>query len=99
MLSGPKLTPTHVEARLKWARDYSHWRTRWRRVFFSDEKKFNLDGPDGFTYYWQDFRKEPQYFSKRQQGGGDVMIWAAMCLQCCLKLGGHKWDIGCKQVL
>ena len=34
MLSGPKLTLTHLEARLKWAKDYSHWRTRWRRVFF-----------------------------------------------------------------
>ena len=78
MLSGPRLTPAHMEARPKWAKDYSHWRTRWRRIVFFDENKFNLDGPDGFTYYWHDLRKEPQYFSKRQQGGGGVMIWAAM---------------------
>ena len=45
---------------------------------FSDEKKFNLDGPDGFAYYWHDLRKEQKYFSKRQQGGSGVTIWAAM---------------------
>ncbi len=45
---------------------------------FSDEKKFNLDGPDGFAYYWHDIRKEERYFSKRQQGGGSVMDWAAI---------------------
>ena len=87
MLSGPKLTPTHMEARLKGARDYSNWRTRWRRVVFIDEKKFNLDGPDGFTYYWHDLRKEPQYFSKCQQSGGGVIIWAAMSYNSVSSLG------------
>lgn len=40
-------------------------------------KKWNLDGPDGFHSYWHDLRKEEMYFSKRQSGGGSVMIWAA----------------------
>ena len=78
MLTGPSLIVKHKEERLKWAKDYSHWRTRWRRIVFSDEKKFNLDGPDGFAHYWHDLRKKPQYFSKRQQGGGSVTIWAAI---------------------
>ena len=47
-------------------------------MIFSDERKFNLDGPDGFAHYWYDLRKEPQYFSKRQQGRGSVTIWVAI---------------------
>jgi transposase len=46
-------------------------------VIFQDEKKFNLDGPDGYNSYWRDLRKEPMYFSKRNFGGGSVMCWAA----------------------
>ena len=38
---------------------------------------FNLDGPDGIKYYWHDSSKEPKYFSKRQFGGGSLMIWGA----------------------
>ena len=47
-------------------------------VIFSDEKKLNLDEPDGFAQYWHDLPKEPLYFSKCQQGGGSVTIWAAI---------------------
>ena len=78
MLTGQSLSVKQKEQRLKWVKDYSHWRTRWRRVIFSDEKKFNLDGPDDFAHYWHDLRKEPQYFSKRQQGCGSVIIWGAI---------------------
>ena len=44
---------------------------------FSDEKKFDLDGPDGSQCYWHDLRKEKQVFSKRLFGGGSVMVWGA----------------------
>lgn len=47
------------------------------KIVFSDEKKFNLDGPDGFRDYWRDLRKEPMYFSKRNFGGGSLMVWGA----------------------
>ena len=53
------------------------WNEEWRKVVWSDEKKFNLDGPDGFSYYWHDLRKEEEIFSSRAQGGGSIMIWAS----------------------
>ena len=49
---------------------------KWSSVIFGDEKKFNLDGPDGFQCYWKDLRKEKDIFSKRQNGGASVMTWA-----------------------
>lgn len=53
----------------------------WNRTIFSDEKKFNLDGLDGWRLYWHNLRKEPLIFYKRQQGGGSVMIWLAISHQ------------------
>ena len=49
----------------------------WTRTIFSDEKKFNLDGPDGFQDYWHDLRKEKQIFSTRHFCGSSVMVWGA----------------------
>jgi hypothetical protein len=36
-----------------------------------------LGGPDGFKYYWHDLREEPEIFSKRQYGGGSIMVWGS----------------------
>ena len=72
------LTKLHQESRVKWAEDYVQWRTSWCRVIISDEKKFNLDDPNGFALYWYDLRKEQNFISKRQQGGSGVTIRAAM---------------------
>lgn len=36
-----------------------------------------MSGPDGFAYYWNDGRRKKIMFSKKQSGGGDVMLWAA----------------------
>jgi len=52
------------------------WNSDWQKVVWTDEKRFNLDGPDGFRDYWHDLRKE-LIFYKRQQGGVGLMIWAA----------------------
>ena len=53
------------------------WKSEYERVIFSDEKNFKLDGPDGFSYCWYDLPKEAEAFSKRQQGGGSLIVWAA----------------------
>jgi transposase len=76
--AAPVLTKEHKEKRLAWARDKVTWDgVKWGKVVFSDEKKFNLDGPDGLQYYWHDLRNEKELFSKRQSGGGCVMVWGA----------------------
>ena len=73
----PKLLQRHKEVRLNWAKSVMCWKSKWKNIIFSDEKKFNLDGPDGNNYYWHDLRKEPREFFSRQMGGGSVMIWGA----------------------
>ena len=74
----PPLTPMHREKRLQWARERAGWNMqKWGQVIFSDEKKFNLDGPDGLSYYWHDLRKDEKILSRRQMGGGSLMIWGA----------------------
>jgi len=77
MKKKPPLKCKHIEARLNWAHEVIAKRVDWNMVTFSDEKKFNLDGPDGNAYYWHDIRKEKRLFSKRHSGGGSVMVWAA----------------------
>jgi transposase len=71
----PRLTKAHKAARSAFANDYQTWRKEWENVIWSDEKRFNLDGPDGWCHYWHDLRKEPVILAKERQGGG-VMIWA-----------------------
>ena len=53
---------------------------------FSDEKKFNCDGPDGNRFYWHDLRKDKLNFSRRNFRGGGVMVWAAIASTGRLKL-------------
>uniref|UniRef100_A0A914DTN0 Uncharacterized protein n=1 Tax=Acrobeloides nanus TaxID=290746 RepID=A0A914DTN0_9BILA len=77
MNKAPRLKDDHITERLFFAQE--NMGRDWKKVIFSDEKKFNLDGPDGFNGYWRDLRKDPMYFSKRNFGGGSVMVWAAFC--------------------
>jgi len=77
MLQKPALKVNHKEARLKFAQKYMSWTKEWERVIFSDEKKFNLGGPDGYKYYWHDLRNEKNIAMSRNFGGGSLMIWAA----------------------
>lgn len=75
--SKPPLTKQHREARLNFARNHMHWKEEWKNVIFSDEKKFNLDGPDGLQFYWHDLNKSKEVAMSRNFGGGTVMVWAA----------------------
>jgi hypothetical protein len=81
------LSKLHKEARLEFARKYFNWKAEWDNVIFTDEKKFNLDGPDGYRHYWHDLRKEPLMFSKRHSGGGSLMVWAGFSRKGTTKIG------------
>jgi len=78
MLRKPRLSPKNIDDRFQFAISHISWVNEWKTVIFSDEKRFNLDGPDGFAYYWHDMRTEPKVFSKRQSGGGSMMVWGAI---------------------
>ncbi|KHJ92838.1 hypothetical protein OESDEN_07262, partial [Oesophagostomum dentatum] len=70
---------------------YGHYRrlptpsvNRLRNCVGLNEKKFNLDGPDGNRSYWRDLRKDPIHLSRRNFEGGSLMVWGeAFC-------SGHK---------
>lgn len=110
--SSPALTKEHKAKRLEWARQHMTWKSEWNKVVWSDEKKFNLDGPDGNNYYWHDIRKEKLFSTRRGMGGGSVMVWASFCANgtsdiCFIKgrinaigyqdiLKNHLEDIGAK---
>uniref|UniRef100_A0A158P4H4 Tc1-like transposase DDE domain-containing protein n=1 Tax=Tetranychus urticae TaxID=32264 RepID=A0A158P4H4_TETUR len=75
--SKPVLTAIHKQKRLEFAVEMiSANRETWNDIIFTDEKKWNLDGPDGLKSFWYDIRKEKTIFSKRQGGGKGVMVWA-----------------------
>ena len=48
------------------------------KVLFTDEIRATLDGPDDWAKGWVMDTKETPWRLWRQQGGGDVMIWAAI---------------------
>ena len=73
----PPLTNRHKVEREAFAEQHIQWKKKWRKVIFSDEKRFNLERPDGLSYYFHDLRKEELYLS-RQMGGGGIMVWAAI---------------------
>lgn len=77
-LRTPWLTDKHKRNRLEWAAKHVRFTDlQWRETIFSDEKKFNLDGPDGMSCYWHDIRLDKRIRMSRQMGGGSVMVWAA----------------------
>lgn len=78
MLKKPPLSKKHKKERLQFAKEHITWKKKWRHVIFSDEKKFNSDGPDGYKYYYHDLRKDDIILSRRQFGGGSVICWAAI---------------------
>ena len=73
----PALTKKHKKVRVVWASEKAlEDDIDWHHVVFSDEKKWNLDGPDGMRYQWTNTRNLIQPNVRRHCGGGSIMVWA-----------------------
>lgn len=67
------LSSKHKAVRVKMAKEWISNFFDWSKVIFTDEKRFNLDGPDSWCS-WQREGK-PILRNRRQQGGGNVQVW------------------------
>ena len=74
----------HKQKRLEYTRQYQTMNAKvWRKVVFSDEKNFNLDGLDGFQKYWPAKKFPEEDYSKDlgRRGSLTSMIWWPSHLQ------------------
>lgn len=67
------LTSEHKKKRVYLAEKWIKENRSWETTVFTDEKKFNMDGPDNWST-----RTHPNNSvtrNKRQMGGGSLMVW------------------------
>ena len=75
----PKLSPTAIAKWLAFAKHHlENPMLSWTRVIFSDEKKWNLCGNDGYVSIWQEESREYTFDSDTQHCPG-IMVWGAIC--------------------
>jgi transposase len=72
----PRITAQHREKRLNWARTYQ--KCDFSKVLWTDEMRVTLDGPEGWARGWVMNGQQPPIRLRRQQGGGGLMVWAAI---------------------
>ena len=65
----------HKLKREDFALDKILWTRQWRKAIFSDEKKFNLDGPYGFKYRWHHVNKDKISYSERIKSKKVLWFW------------------------
>lgn len=60
----------------EWAESHVPWTAGdWNKIIWTDEKRLNLDGPDGNARYWYDKEKPARTISKCHSGGGSIMVF------------------------
>lgn len=72
------MTSIHKSKRVDFALRHCHPDFNWRSYIFTDEKKFNLDGPDGYKYYWHVAGDPPLVYSKDTSAKKYVMVWGGI---------------------
>ena len=77
----PYLTDRHKQKRLLFASRHLKDPYIWERVIFTDEKKFNLKGPDGFNKIWALDHKNHNQYIRKNQTTASVMIWASFSVR------------------
>lgn len=71
-----KLTSAQRKKRVELATQWISDSHPWDKVVFTDEKRYNLDGPDSWGSYCR--KGEEVERNKRQQGGGNVQVWGML---------------------
>lgn len=75
----PQLTRAYKRQRLGFAEKHSKWLQKWRNVIFTGVKKFNLDGPNRWEYYYHDLQRE-----EKLQVANKLMMQVRSCGSCAL---------------
>jgi transposase len=78
MKKRPTLNATHKINRVTYALKHGDPDFDWSHWIFTDEKKFNLDGPDGYLYYWHLPGSEPLHYSTNASAKKYVMVWGGI---------------------
>ena len=76
----PYLKEHHKSARINFAKMIlTEGPDFWSKIVFSDEKRFCLNGPDGYRHYWHDIREPVEYFNLEKFSKG-IMVWGAISM-------------------
>ena len=76
MESKPVLTQNHKENRKLFCK--KNLKQGWSKVWFSDEKRWCLDGPYRIGFYEHDLRRDTLLRMKRHSRGGSLTVWGAI---------------------
>ena len=71
------ISKKNQEKRLTFARDHATWIDEWMSVVFSDEKKWNLTGPDGLKRVWMNRRRNIN-IAEISKSNKSIMVWGAI---------------------
>jgi hypothetical protein len=82
---------------MEFGRKFMHMNKEWNNVVFSDEKKFNLDDPNGFSSYSHDLPHNNPLRMSRSFRDGAVMVWTAFSAKsktpiCWITTKMESWD-------